>query len=330
MMKRALITGATGFLGGAVARELRKAGWELVTTGRNLAKGAALEREGFFFTSCDLATEPAQLRQLVEGCEAVVHCAALSSPWGALADFQAGNVTATGNVLAACREAGARLVYISSPSVTFDFAHQRELREDVPWSKTPANYYIATKREAERLVQNTPEVAAIILRPKALIGPGDTTLLPRVIRVARSGFFPIFYGSNPRLDLTWIADAATAVRLALEAPERCRGKIYHITSGQPLAVAEALALLFAARGLRVRFIPIPTAPALALASALERLSGLVTGGRWEPPLTRYTVGSLAYEQSLDISAARRDLGYHPQKDIREALADCGREWRKGT
>jgi len=326
-MKRALITGATGFLGGAVAREMRKAGWEPITTGRNPVAGEALRRDGFAFTCCDLAEEPGLLCRLAEGCEAVVHCAALSSPWGAMRDFQACNVTATRQVLAACRETGARLIHISSPSVLFDFAHHRELREDASWPEEVANHYIATKREAERLVRDTPEVASIILRPKAMIGPGDTTLLPRVIRLARRGIFPCFGGGDPRLDLTWIDDAALAVRLALEAGDHCRGKIYHITSGQPLPGAEAFALLFEACGLRVRFLPVAIKPALALAGMLERCSRLFTGGRWEPPVTRYTVGSLAFEQTLDISAARRDLSYAPQKDIREALVECGEQWR---
>ena len=327
-MKRVLITGATGFLGGAAARDLREAGWEVITTGRNTMIGEALQREGFAFTRCHLAEDPAGLRRLAEGCEAVVHCAALSSPWGSLRNFRACNVLATANVLTACRETEARLVYISSPSVTFGFAHHRGLREDAPWPEPAANFYIATKREAEMLVRHAAGVWAVILRPKALIGRGDTTLLPRVLRAARRGFFPTFKGSDALLDLTWIADAATAIRLALKAPDSCRGKIYHITSAQPLPVSEAFTLLFEACGLRVRFVPLSTAKALAVAGLLEWLSRLTTGGRWEPPLTRYTVGSLAFEQSLDISAARSDLGYVPGKDIREALVDCGRQWRQ--
>ncbi len=327
-MKRVLITGATGFLGGAAARELREAGWEVITTGRNTTAGESLRCDGFAFTPCDLAEDMAALRRLVGACEAVVHCAALSSPWGSLRDFQASNITATRNVLTACRESGARLVHISSPSVTFGFAHHRGLREDAPWPEPAANHYIATKREAELIVRRSPEVPAVILRPKALIGPGDTTLLPRVLRAGRRGFFPSFIDSDPLLDLTWIADAAMAIRLALEAPDSCRGKVYHITSGQPLPVSEAFALLFEACGLRVRFFPVSTGKALAVAGLLEWLSRLATAGKWEPPLTRYTVGSLAFEQSLDISAARSELNYVPGKDIREALADCGRQWRE--
>lgn len=327
-MKRVLITGATGFLGGAAAREMRRSGWEVIATGRNVEAGETLRRDGFTFEPCNLATDTDTLRHLVTGCEAVVHCAALSSPWGAPRDFQACNVLATQQVLGACRAEGARLVHISTPSVTFGFAHHRLYDEGAPRPEPAANHYIKTKREGEDLVRTAGEVSSVILRPKALIGPGDTTLFPRVLRTARRGYFPVFGGDDPCLDLTWIDDAAMAIRLALEAPDSCRGKTYHITSGQPLPVSALFPLLFEACGLTVRFFQVSTGTALAAAGLLEWFSRLATAGHWEPPVTRYGVGSLAYEQTLDISAARRDLGYSPKKDIREALADCGQQWRE--
>lgn len=327
-MKQVLITGATGFLGGTAARDLRQAGWQVITTGRNSRIGDALCRDGFLFQPCDLAEDPITLRRLMEGCQAVVHCAGLSSPWGRDRDFNTCNVVATKEILDACRDSGARLIHISTPSVAFSFVHQSGLNEEAPWTLPPANQYIATKRAAELLVKEATGVPSITLRPKALIGPGDTTLLPRVIRTARRGFFPKLGNDDPRLDLTWVGDATNAIRLALEAPDRFLGKIYHITSGQPMPVSEVFSRLFEACGLSVRFLPVSTGTALAAAGCLEWISHLLTAGRWEPPLTRYSVGSLAFEQSLDISAARRDLGYVPQMDIREALAICGKQWRE--
>ena len=149
-----------------------------------------------------------------------------------------------------------------------------------------------------------------------------------MIRSARRGFFPVFKECDPFLDLTLIDDAVRAIVLAIEAGEQCIGKTYHITSGSPMRVSEAFTLLFEGCGLDVRFVPLSRDGALAVAGGLEKLSHLFTAGKWEPPLTRYTVGSLAYEQSLDISAARADLGYLPQTDIRSALRECGRRWRE--
>src|SRR5690606_23788365 len=99
-MKRVIIAGATGRLGRAAARALQKSGHEVITTGRKPAAGNRLRVEGFHYQRCDLAGDRAVLRHLAEGCEAVVHCAALSSPWGRRRDFVTGNVEATREVLA--------------------------------------------------------------------------------------------------------------------------------------------------------------------------------------------------------------------------------------
>jgi len=322
-----LVTGATGFLGGAVARRLFAEGWRVRATGRQERAGAALAAEGIPFTSCDLAESPDLLAKLTAGCIHVVHCAALSSPWGRRRDFQQANVIATRNVIAACQAAGVqRLVAISSPSVSFIYGSQLNIGEDAPWVDPAANHYIATKRIAERAVL-TAGLPCVVLRPKALFGPGDTTLIPRVLKVAARGRFPLF-GPDCLLDLTWIGDAVDAVLLALQADDRCHGKVYHITSGAPLSRQQVLKTLFAACGLQVRLRRMPLPAALALGSALEGISRLTTMGGWEPPLTRYSVGALGYGQTLDISAARRDLGYAPLTDIPARLQECGLAWRK--
>jgi nucleoside-diphosphate-sugar epimerase len=287
-----------------------------------MAAGAALEADGIPFFACDLSRDAKGLQAMVDGCDAVVHAAALSSPWGRRVEFVSANVHATRHVVDACDRAGVRrLVHISSPSVLFAFRAQPNLTEATQWQDPPANHYIATKREAEDIAQ---AAGAVILRPKALFGPGDTTLLPRLTRVARRGVFPIFGSDDPLLELTWIDDAVEAIRLALEAPSVTSGQIYHITSGMALARSVVLQTLLNACGLQVRYLRIPVGLGLALAGGAEALSRYLGG---EPPLTRYGVAVLAFEQTLDIAAARRDLGFAPQTDIRAALTQCGQEWR---
>ena len=323
-----LITGATGFLGGAVARRLHALGWQVTATGRNLNAGKSLQETGLSFHPCDLASETTAVRQLVAGNDSVVHCAALSSPWGKRRDFVAANILATQNVISACvAEKVRRLVHISSPSVSFDYATLHDQNEAAPWIEPPANHYIATKRIAELLVCQAMQdgLPAIVLRPKALIGPGDTTLLPRVLSVASRGTFPLF-GPDCLLDLTAIDDACQAVCLALETEET--GGTYHLTSGQPLSRKLVLETIFRACHLTVKWKPLPLRGALALGSTLEWCSRLLTLGNWEPPLTRYSVGALGYGQTLDISAARRDLNYMPNTNLLEILHACGRLWKE--
>lgn len=328
--RRILITGATGFLGGAVARELHRHGHSVLATGRDARKGNALQSIGIAFQPCDLSGDMAAVERLVRGCDAVVHAAALSAPWGRRADFDAANVSATRTIVQACTSVGMRrVVHVSSPSVSFEFAEQRGLREDQPWNAPAANDYIATKRVAERLVVEAALAGldALVLRPKALFGPGDTTLLPRVIRVAKRGPFPLFGTGDPPLDLTWIGDAVSAVIAAIRAPATCRGRVYHVTSGDPQPRSLVLRTILEANGLPVRFREIPLPKAMAIAGTLEWASRAFTLGRWEPPVTRYSVGALAYGQTLDISAARADLQYAPQGNVLAALRQCG-EWSR--
>lgn len=327
-----LVTGATGFLGGAVARELHRCGLNVIATGRNREAGEQLRAQGIEFHPCDIGREPAVLDGLISRCCAVIHSAALSAPWGKRQDFILANQRGTEHVINACSRTKSvrRLIHISSPSVQFDFRDQALAKESTSWNSAPTNAYIATKRIAEEIVFQAAGAGleVILLRPKALFGPGDTTLLPRVVRVAMRGSFPLFGDSDPLMDLTFIDDAVNAVLLALDADSCHSGKVYNVTSGDPQRRSQVLGTLLEACGLSVRFRSLSIRHALALATALEWASRVLTCGRWEPPLTRYSVGALGYEQTLDITAARRDLGYAPPTNVLARLRETGCQWRE--
>ena len=215
-----LVTGATGFLGGAVCRLLHRRGWQVTGTGRNTAVGRELERDGIPFRRASLEEANATAR-LCTGQGAVVHCAARSSPWGRWEEFHAANVRATENLLRRAREAGVgKLVHVSTPSIYFDYRHRLDLTETSPLPARPANAYAATKLAAERLALAAAAAGlpVIVLRPRAIFGPGDTTIFPRLLRAARAGRLPIIGDGRTLADLTYIDDAAEAVACALAAP----------------------------------------------------------------------------------------------------------------
>jgi len=139
-----------------------------------------LEKAGIAFHHCDLSVNPTNVLRLSEGCDAVAHAAALSAPWGRRAAFLDSNVRATGHTVRARENSHVRrLVHVCSPSVIFDFAEQSALKEDALFGARPANDYRATKRDAEQIIAGAVRrgLDAVVLRPKALFGPGDTTLL---------------------------------------------------------------------------------------------------------------------------------------------------------
>ena len=320
--QRVLVTGATGFLGGYVVRDLAAHGHTVIATGRDETRLRWLGDAAAAHVVADLADLPERGVR----ADAVIHCAALSTPWGRRRDFERANVAGTAHALETARRAGARrFVNVSSPSVYAAPRDRFDVREDELAGGRPLNGYIASKLAAERLVAEAlragtvPE--AVTLRPRGLIGVGDPSLVPRLLDVhARIGV-PLFGGGEHPIDVTAVENVATALRLALTRGD-ASGGVYNITNGDPRPFRVLLDQLLTACGLPLRHRRLPRGAAWAAATALEAVCGLLPG-RPEPPLTRYTLTTIGYAQTLDISRARAELGYAPDVGLDDALARIG-------
>jgi nucleoside-diphosphate-sugar epimerase len=282
---RLAVTGATGFVGGAVCRAATAAGWSVVALGR---RGGADVR--WDITGGPLADPPA--------VDAVVHCAGSVSDTAATRTQRAANVDGTRNVLASFP--AARFVHVSTASVYDPLRPTVLATEDrAPVARYP-DAYGASKAAAERLVR-TRRPDAVVLRPHAVYGPGDTTLLPRVLAAVRGGRLVAVGDGTQRVSLTAVANLARACLLA--AASDVAG-VFNVADAEPVLLADALAAVLAERAIpaRVRFVPLPVAwPLACVAEAVLR----------RPRLTRYAVRHLAHERTLDITAARTVLGYRP-------------------
>lgn len=316
----ALVTGASGFLGGYVVRELRAHGYDVIASGRNAA--ALPAGETFVGDLDDLAR--ADLGRTVD---VVVHCAALSSPWGRWAQFEHANVAGTARVLEFARRARSRrLVHISSPGIYAAPRDRIGIREGEVDPRHPMNGYIRSKLEAESLLQHAatqgtgPEI--VILRPRGIIGRGDPSLVPRILRVRERFGIPLMRGGRGLIDLTAVENVAQAVRLAAEAPD-VHGQAFNITNGDPRPFRAVLEHLLAGLCLEPRYRPVPTTVAYGVAALLEAVCGVLPGYP-EPPVTRYTVTTIAHSHTLDISRARDLLGYRPEVSLDESLAGYAR------
>ena len=316
---RVIVSGATGFLGGRFCRHLRDAGHDVVGLGRNLEKGVALERDGVRFVACDLGEDlAAPLLKAIGAADAFVHAGALSSPWGARAEFGRANVTGTSNALDLARAAGARrFVFVSSPAVLFRFADQFDVSESEEFPR-PVNSYAWSKQLAERAVLAAGDLSPIVLRPRAIYGPGDVALLPRLIRAAASGPLPLLRGGEARSNLTYIDDVVRAIEAALAAPDAFAGRVFNI-AGEALVLREVVEQAAGAAGIVVRWRNLPWPLAGAAARAVEAAARLMPGAP-EPRVTAYGLGLLAFSHTLDTSAARTALGFEPSVGFEEGLA----------
>ncbi|MFB4351930.1 NAD(P)-dependent oxidoreductase [Microbacterium sp. LS_15] len=322
---RVLVTGATGFLGGHVVRDLQDHGFEVFAAGRNTARLGELVDDRHRVPG-DLAS----LRSRELPVDAVIHCAALSTPWGRWADFREANVVGTAHVADFARRNGVRrVVHVSSPSVYAAARDRVGIVEDDVDTGNRLNGYIRSKIAAEGLLQEARRRGAlpelVIVRPRGLIGVGDPSLVPRLLDVhARIGV-PLFGGGANLIDITAVQNVAAALRLALAAGD-ADGGVYNITNGEPRPLRDLLERLLTLMGEQPRFRSANRRVAWAAAASLEALCRALPGSP-EPPLTRYTLSTIAYTQTLDISRAVRDLGYAPTVTLDDALAAVAADLR---
>ncbi len=251
-----------------------------------------------------------------ENVDAVIHAGALSAPWGRRAEFYATNVGSTDSIIAGCRRHRVqRLIYVSSPSVVFDGRDHHNLTEDAPYPHRFASIYSLTKKLGEDRVNAARDLKTVILRPKAIFGPGDTSLLPRLLDAARQRRLPQIGDGRNRVDLTYVDNVVHALLLALDA-EQAVGKTYTITNDEHVPLWDVIYQLLRRLNLPTQLRRVPLPLALVAATVME-LRAAVTNT--EPLLTRYSTLILARTQGYDIGAARRDLGYAPLLSVAEGI-----------
>jgi nucleoside-diphosphate-sugar epimerase len=317
--RRVLVTGASGFIGGWIARGLHERGYKVRALYRRERLPEhldALAAAGVEVMRGDLVREP-EARSAVSAQEAVVHAAGLVSDWGPAELFYRLNVEATARLLAEARAAGCRVfIYIGSITVHGFGPHHRSTEQGPYYA--PVSAYQISKRQAEEavLAANAPGFRTTVLRPADVYGPGDTTTLYRMLAGQEQGIRATLGGGRRLTSVVYIDDLVRAVVLALES-EAAAGEVFNIASGEQVSWGELLGYSASLLGVHPWFeLPLPLARALA---------GLLTGSyrlfriRRDPPLTLYRWAHVAYDFDFSIEKARRLLGYAPQVDWREGL-----------
>jgi nucleoside-diphosphate-sugar epimerase len=317
---RVLLTGATGFLGRALAKRLAESGHAVAALVR--ARDAALEALGVEAVIGDI-TSLESVVAAAAGCDAVVHSAARVATPGRLENDYDVNVAGTDHVLAACEvNRIARLVFTSCAGIAVDGRRVGVIDEARPLPARAATPYLATKALAERhvLAANGSELATVALRPHLLWGPGEPHFLPELVARAKSGQLRLIGDPGGVIDGCYIDNAVDAHLAALERLEpggEIAGKAYFVTQGEPTSADGFFNALLHAAG-----FPAETRRASA---ARVRASALVAPLRHaatgRTPLVRAdTLALFGRGAVFDLAAARRDLGYAPRVGMSEGLA----------
>lgn len=330
---RALVTGGGGFLGRALAERLVARGDTVTVVGRRPYPD--LETKGIRCITADLADGEATVKAC-EDCDIVFHVAARAGVWGAHADYVRANVEGTRNVLEGCvRHGVTRLVYTSSPSVTFDGRDAVNADESLPYPARFETSYSETKAEAERMVLRADGrggLHTVALRPHLIWGPGDPHLIPRVVAAARAGRLVQVGDGRNKVDITFVENAVTAHVLAGDClgaeGNNVHGHAYFISDGRPVELWPWINHLLERLGVPRVKKTISVSTARRIGAVLETLY------RWfrlpgEPRMTRFVAAQLGTSHYYDLSAARRDFGYVPTVQMEEGLDRLVR-WMKET
>src|SRR4051794_32546841 len=303
---RVAVTGATGFIGGAIARRLAAAGHEVLAVGR-----ARIGPEGLDYTRWDLATDDPPPSGIARA-DAVVHAAAHVAAWGDEAMFRKVTVDGTRRLIGALA-ADVRLVVIGSSSVYGAAGGAAPFRGAE--GRVDARRYLAAyaraKAAQDRLVADLrPD--AIVLRPRAVWGPGDRTLLPRIEARIRHGLLPLPDGGRHPMSTTHVDSLAEVAEVALLRPS-VRGPV-NVADASLHTASALLTALLGTHGRPLRVVPVPDRLAWAGAALVER-AWRVGRLRREPPLTRYAVSALISPIVLDLGRLHRELGVVPDVDV---------------
>jgi len=328
---KVLVTGAGGFLGSTISKQLLREDCEV--TGFSRGSYPALAAAGVEMEQGDIR-DYGRLATVAASHDAIVHTAAVAGVWGPRKLFHSINVDGTTNVIQACREQGiSKLVFTSSPSVTFDGEHQRNLGECAAYPTKWLAHYPHTKALAEQAVldANSSDLATVALRPHLIWGPRDPHLIPRVLDRGRRNRLRIIGDGSNQVDMVYVDNAAQAHLCALKSLEigsLISGKSYWVTQQQSVKLWDWINEILTLAGIRNVKSKVSAKLAYRIGGNLEFVYKVLRI-KSEPPMTRFVAKQLSTDHYFDNSAARDELGFKPQISTQDGMLRLA-EWIRNT
>jgi dihydroflavonol-4-reductase len=322
MPRTILITGATGFTGGNLARRLAAQGASVRALLRTRAQAQSLVADGIDVRIGQL-TSPTDVIAAARGCDQIYHIAAVFRTAGHPdSHYREVNVGGTQNVLEAARRLDCeRVVHCSTGGVHGHIA-------DPPASETypfgPGDVYQRTKLEGELAAAAAARRGqrVVIVRPGPIYGEGDLRFLKLYRAVAR-GVFVMIGSGTPKLHMVHIDDLVDGILLC-GASEAALGEVFILAGPQAPTLNEIVRYIAQALGVAEPRWRVPVWPVKAAGLLCESLCVPL---RIDPPLHRRRVAFFTHHREFDCSKAVRLLGYAPQVSPAEGIARTARWYR---
>lgn len=318
----ALVTGGGGFLGLYVVEQLVERGDRVRAVCRRESR--RLAELGVEVVRADLRDREATVAAC-RGMDAVFHVGGVTGFGGSWKHFHDNNTLATRHVVEGCRTHGVgRLVYTSSPSVTFNGSSQEGVDESAPYPRRWLCHYPHSKALAEQHVLSSNGQSGLLtcaLRPHLIWGPRDRSLIPSILDKARRGSLCRVGNGENLIDMVYVENAAAAHLLAADAltpGSPAAGRPYFISQGEPVNCWRWIDELLALAGLP------PVRKSISVRAAW--LMGMFHESYYrlfrrhdEPPMNRFLAAQLSASHYFDITRAREDIGYHPKISTAEGM-----------
>lgn len=311
---RVMVTGATGFTGGHLARALKARGNEVVALVRDLQKAEPLKQQGIELVAGNVRSKD-DVRRAAQGCDVVYHIAALyREARHADETYRKVNVEGVGNVIEACAELNVgRLVHCSTVGVHGNVVVPAD--ENAPFA--PLDVYQESKVEGDKLVQQyiAQGGRATIFRPVGIHGPGDTRFL-KLFRSINNGTFRMIGKGDVIYHMTYIDDLVDGIVLCGEHPAAL-GQIYILCGPVYTTLAELASAVATSLGRKLPRGHIPLWPVVLAARACEAICRPL---HIEPPLHRRRLEFFINDRGFTAAKAIREIGYAPKVSLAEGLA----------
>lgn len=317
-----LITGASGFLGLHIAKELKDQGHSVINFSRSHTD--ELEQLNIPTRTGNLADKDSIVKAL-EGIEAVFHVASKVGMWGKWEDFYSINYLGTKNLADACIDKEIKtFVYTSTPSVVFGTEEIIKGDETIPYPKKYISLYAKSKALAEEYVLglNSDKFKVTSIRPHLIYGERDKNIIPRLVAAQAKGKLKAIGDRTNLVDIIYVENAAKAHVDAfneLITDAKNSGKAYFIGQEHPVNLWDFIDQILECKGLPPVKKSISVAKAYKIGSCIEFFLNLFKIFNIHPPMTKFVALQLGTSHYFSHENAKNDFGHEPKVTIEESL-----------
>jgi oxidoreductase len=325
----ALVTGASGFLGGRLAQVLAREGEQVTVLARNNSDLRHLSALDGLRVVRGSLTDNSAVMEAVRGATHIFHCAAASTDWARTEVYLESNVKGTETLLLAAREARGleRFVHVSTTDVygypTVPCAETGELRDvGLPYNRTKILAEKAVWRAARE-----DGLPVTVVRPATIYGPRGKAFVTDIAEFLRKRQMAYVGGGRATGGFLYVDNAVDAMLAAARSPKTL-GQAYNLSDGTNGRWKDYVSALADGLGCRRPWIDLPYGAALAVAGAMEAPYRWLKALPGRPMLTRHAVYLLGRDQEYPSDKARAEFGFAPRVSMAEGIAESV-AWVKG-